>query len=91
MVHKIYDPHSLRRAHESKNPESHFFNTDTLRFFGEKMSSMRLLNDHTVVKDVMGQEHECWVLSTLQKPPFGNKRRVYHYFDVETLEQINAF
>jgi len=91
MDHKVYDPHSLKRAHEAKHPGSHFFNPDTLRFFGETLSSMRLLKGHTVVKDMTGRNHECYVLVTTQKPPFGKRHRVYHYFDIETLEQINAF
>ena len=91
MNYKVYDQYSRRRAHEAAHPDSHFFDDKTLRFFGETMSSMRLLKNHAVIKDVMGQSHECYVLSSSQKPPFGNRHRVCHYFDTETLEQVNAF
>lgn len=90
MVRNVYDPYSLKRAHEASHPNSHFFDDKTLRFFGETMAAMRLLKKTVMIKDVMGEEHVCYVLSSSQKPPYGKRRRVYNYFDTKTLEQVNA-
>lgn len=38
--------------------------------------------------DSMGEEHTCYVLSSLQKKHPMGPRRAYHHFDVETLEHI---
>lgn len=87
--YKVYDARTLKLDHESKHPDSHFFDQKTLQFFGETMSTMRLLKKTAKVKDVMGEEHECYVLSTSQRLPSGSRRRVWHYFDINTLEQVN--
>ena len=48
---KIYDSYSLRDAHLAKHPDSHFFDRDTLKFFGERFSEMRLLKSKGTVTD----------------------------------------
>lgn len=49
---------------------------------------MRLLKGTVQVTDSLGKEHTCYVLSSLQRIPMVGRKRVYHYFDVETLENI---
>jgi hypothetical protein len=39
-------------------------------------------------KDCLGETHECYVLSRLQRKHPAGPRRTYAYFDVETLEHI---
>lgn len=70
------------------NSGSHFFDTDTLKFFGEKRSTMKILKQTEKIKDISGKIHECFVLSSLQKTFTGAKRRRYSFFDIDTLKEI---
>ena len=66
----------------------HFFDEATLKFFGERISDMRVLKDTTTVKTYSGDTHTCYVLSSLQrKHPMGPRRK-YSYFDTETFANI---
>ena len=78
----------LINEYYNKHPDGHFFDHDTLKFFGETVSSMRLLKETTQVKDISGDEHEAYVLSRLQRNHPGGARRTYAYFDVETLDDV---
>lgn len=79
----------LREEYYKHNPNGHFFDGDTLRFFGERVSEMRVYKKTEVVKDYYGNEHECYVLSSYQRKNPAGPRRKWHYFDVETFEIIN--
>lgn len=85
MVNDIY---SLRNAYYEKHPDGHFFDADTLKFFGESLSTMRLLKGIVKVKDICGEEHEAYVISRLQKKHPCGAQRTYAYFDVNTLDDI---
>ena len=78
----------LIRAYYEKNPNGHYFDRDTLKFFGERVSDMRLLKGTVKIKDISGKEHEAYVISRLQRKYPGGARRTYAYFDVETLDDI---
>ena len=80
--------HEFKAEYERRHPGDHFFDHETLKFFGETMSSMRLLKCKARVKELCGEEHTCFVLSTSQRIPFVGRRRKYHYFDCETLDNI---
>lgn len=87
-MNKINTVYGLISAYQSKHPNGHYFDADTLKFFGERISEMRLLKETTTVTDIAGEQHVCYVLSSLQrKCPMG-PRRAYHHFDVETLEHV---
>ncbi len=74
--------------YQRNHPNGHFFDRDTLKFFGETISSMNVHKGTWVVTDSCGEEHECYILSSLQrKHPCGPKR-VWHYFDTVTFDQI---
>lgn len=75
-------------AHKSKNPNSYYFSKNALKFFGERLSEMRVLKNTTVVKDSMGELHQCYVVSTVQHRHLNGATRHYTYFDVETLEEV---
>ena len=49
---------------------------------------MRLLKGTVQVTDSLGKEHTCYVVSSRQRIPMVGPKRVYHHFDVETLEDI---
>lgn len=72
---------------------SHFFDNETLKFFGETMSSMSVLKNTVSVIDGRGDVHECHVLSAKRtKNAFGRCKpyRHYHYFDTKTLDFVIA-
>lgn len=88
MKQKINTVYGLISAYQSTHPHGHYFDEDTLRFFGERISEMRLLKGTATIMDCMGEEHTCYVLSSLQrKHPMGPRRK-YTYFDVETLDDV---
>ncbi len=74
--------------YQEANPEGHFFDKDTLKFFRERESEMRVLCKVALVTDFHGEEHECYVLSSLQRNYPGGARRSYAYFDMHTFEHI---
>lgn len=76
--------------HRRKNPASHYFDHGTLKFFGERLSEMRILRRMVRVRNCCGELRDAYCLSTIQRPPFsgGRPSRHYAYFDAETLAQI---
>lgn len=82
--------YSLMYEHKAKHPYSHFFDHDTLKFFGEIISDMRLLKGTAKITDWSGVEHTCYVLSTLQRNNPAGPKRHYAYFDVDTLDVIHG-
>ncbi len=79
LIDRYYETH----------PNGHFFDAKTLKFFGERRSEMRLLKGTVQITDACGEKHTCYVVSSRQRPgPPLSPRRVYHHFDVETLEDI---
>lgn len=90
---EVYDVYSLRAAHLAAHPGSHFFDADTLKFFGEQLSRMRLLKSKKLVKDFSGVTHKCYILSSPQKCPSWTgrgyiRRTKWFYFDVDTLDEV---
>ena len=81
-------PYGLKERHMYTHPESHFFDRDTLKFFGERMSEMHVLKKTVRIKGILGEEHECYVLTSLQHKAPGGPKRVSHYFDAFTYEQV---
>lgn len=77
------------RMYYARHPNGHFFDRDTLKFFGERRSEMRLLKNTVKIRDICGETHECYVISSVQRPgaPL-RRRRAYHYFDVDTLTDV---
>lgn len=78
----------LIRAYYQKNPNGHYFDRDTLKFFGERVSDMRPLKGTVKVTDISGGEHKAYCISRLQRKYPGGARRTYAYFDVNTLNDI---
>lgn len=74
--------------YQSKHPGGHFFDVETLRFFGERRSEMNVRKGTTIITDWSGKVHECYILSSLQRAAYGGPRRVYHYFDTSTFDDI---
>ncbi len=84
---KIANAYQLIDQYRKKQPTGHFFDPETLEFFGEKTYEMRLLKELEDIEDYDGI-HRCYVLTSIQhKHPLG-KRIAHHYFDAVTLENI---
>lgn len=43
--------------YKGKYPYGHFFDDKTLKFFGERLSDMRVLSNTETVKDCQGETH----------------------------------
>ena len=85
---KFYE---LKEKVINKGGESHFFDHDTLKFFGERLSEMKVLNGFYKITDVCGEEHVCYCLSAIRhKNAFGACKpyTVHHYFDKETFRHV---
>jgi len=82
------DIYELRSAYYGKHPDGHYFDVDTLKFFGERLSDMKLLKGTVTVKDICGEEHEVYVISRLQRKYPGGARRTHAYFDINTLDDV---
>jgi hypothetical protein len=71
--------------------EVHFFDPDTLKFFGETLSGMRLLKGIHVISDISGVKHDCYCVAvTRRKNAFGPCKpyTFYHYFDAKTFRHV---
>ena len=78
----------LIREYYKHNPEGHYFDYDTLKWFGESRSTMNVLKKTVEVTDSLDEVHTCYVLSKLSKKYPGGPRRTYAYFDIKTFEDI---
>ena len=86
---KIYNNiHSFIRDYYAKNPTGHYFDQDTLKFFGERLSDMRINKTVEVKEDDRGEKHKCYVISRMHRAHPNGPRRTLAYFDVETLNDI---
>lgn len=85
---QIEDIYDLRNAYLRTHPNGHWFDSDTLAFFGESLSTMYLLKGTYRVKDCLGVEHSCYKVSKLSRKYPGGPKRTYAYFDVNTLNDI---
>jgi hypothetical protein len=80
--------HSFIRDYYEKHPNGHYFDPDTLKFFGERLSDMRIYKAIEVKEDYQGTKHDCYVVSRLQRKHPNGPKRTLVYFDVKTLEDI---
>lgn len=78
----------LINEYQNKHPHGHFFDRDTLKFFGERISEMRVLQGIAIVEDYSGEKHKCYVLSSLQRKAPSGAKRTYHYFDTTTFDNV---
>ena len=86
---KIYkNIHSFINDYYEKQPNGHYFDPDTLKFFGERISDMRVNTTVEVQEDDRGGKHKCYVVSRMHRAHPNGPRRTLAYFDVETLNDI---
>jgi len=75
--------YELKRRYQENNPEGHFFDKETMRFFGENLSGMKVTGKG-YVSDIRGCAHECYELATYSRV-FGHS---VHYFDTTTFQLV---
>ena len=72
-------------------PHNKFFTKESLRFFGETIGSMKVLPQTMHIVDVLGEDHECYVLRSYQRnSPHTDNKYYYHAFDAKTFEHIDS-
>lgn len=79
---------SLIYNHNKTHPLSNYFSLETLKFFGERISEMRVLKRKTCISDSTGKLHYCYVLSSLQRNSPNSNKRKYTYIDESTYDII---
>ncbi|MCL2853174.1 MAG: hypothetical protein FWE20_09110 [Defluviitaleaceae bacterium] len=85
---KIMTVSELANKHKRLNPNSHYFSDRTLKWFGEKLEDMHLLDDTVKIKTSTNEIRECYVLVRLQREHPDGSMRTQAYFDVETLSNV---
>ena len=80
--------HSFIADYYEKYPNGRYFGRDALKFFGERLSEMRVYKTTEVKEDDRGKKHECYVVSRLQRKHPDGPTRTRAYFDVDTFEVI---
>lgn len=81
----------LKNKIETTGGEHHFFDAGTLKFFGERISDMRVLKNTVQVKDISGEMHTCYVISATRRKNYMGACKPYsyhHYFDTTTYNHV---
>lgn len=73
-----------KRTHE----DEHFFDTNTLNYWGEKINKMRISSEIKNVKDFDGTIRQCYMISVNQDKAPTQPFKVRHYFEVSTFDWI---
>lgn len=73
---------------KSRYAEPHFFDRETLRFFGEKMSEMKVEPGPFEVTDYLGVKHTCVRLRKYSRTYPSGPRHTYAYFDTTSWKRI---
>ena len=75
---------SQYRQHQ---PKGHFFDRETLAFFGEKISKMTY-NGIKVIKDASGHERQVHEIRSEENDSVLGRRWKLHFFDAFTFEDV---
>ena len=83
--------YELKNKIESIGGEHHFFDHDTLKFFGERLSEFKLLKGTSEITDICGNKHTCYVVSAIRRKNYRGSCKPYayhHYFDADTFQHV---
>ena len=89
-MEKITNIDDLIYQYYQKHPDGHFFDYDTLKWFGECRSRMRLLKGTCLITNYRGEQVECYIVSKFSAKYPGGGRTTYAYFDINTLDDVIA-
>jgi len=81
-------PSELRYAHLSHNPESHFFDAKTMKFFGDTMSNYKVYRFLVKIKRYDESIVECHEL--MRKKPVMGGLQTSHFFADGTFELVRG-
>lgn len=79
-------PSQLKARYQQADPDGHYFDRETMRFFGDRMSNYGVRA--ATVTDYTGQTREVWEL--YRKHAVKHGLRASHYFDRETMDEVFA-
>ena len=78
--------YELKRKHEEHFPESVFFDKETLKYWGNRLSEMKVDKETRMVTDSKDVIHECYVLYIKHHKIIQGTK--LYYFDIHTYQQI---
>lgn len=81
--------YELKRIYQTKKPDGHFFDKETLKFFGESLSQMKVEKGPFEHTDYRGVKHQCYRLTTKQLDWNGNPKKEVFLFDIETMQDFH--
>lgn len=87
MVKTISTVAELVSEYRRHNPKGHFFDPDTLAFFGEKISKMQYMG-LTVIPDVYERNRRCHKIWSEENDSVLGTRWKLHYFDALTFDHV---
>lgn len=79
--------YELATLYREKKPEGHFFDKETLKYFGESLSKMKVDNGLFEHIDYRGEKHQCYKLTTTQIWD-GKPMKAVFLFDKDTMEDF---
>ena len=80
--------YELKRAYYANNPEGHFFDRKTLKFWGETLHTMYVYAKPEQIRDHEGNLRTCYVLRSKQRINPAGPRIRFFYFDTETFDYV---
>lgn len=77
--------------YKKRHPDGHYFDNDTLKFWGEKICDMRLSKRLHYV-EVGNSVYNCYKLTVPAKDPFDDNKPFDHitYFDEQTFSPVKS-
>lgn len=79
-------PYELKYTIISKNPGGFFFESKTMKFFGDTMANYGVRANPVTVANSRGVEHICWEL--YRRNPVKHGLRSSTFFDTTTFQRI---
>lgn len=76
----------LIQGYRKHNPDGHYFDKSTLRFFGERVEEMEIME--TVIRDRHGKWRKVWCLKSIQHNAPPGQTVHYAYFDRRDFSEV---
>ena len=86
---RLKRPSELKAIYQKMNPDGHYFDRKTMRFFGDTMANYRLYTTEVVDKD-MGQLGFVYELARAKPVKHGLQRSHYFLHNSATLEMEDS-
>ena len=76
----------LKYQHELYNPNSHFFDRQTMKFFGDRMSNYYVPASTVSITNSLGEKFICYELQRKRPVKLGCTSSAY--FDIATFKRV---